>query len=84
MTSLPHSPARGVRMPRTERRAQLLGAAREVFVANGFHAAAMDEIAERVALSPGTVRNYLSSAVQKLGASNRHEAVRTARRHGWI
>lgn len=43
-----------------------------------------EEIATRAALSPGTVRNYLSSAVGKLGATNRHEAVQIARRHGWI
>ena len=42
------------------------------------------DIARRVNLSPGTVRNYLSSATAKLGAANRHEAVRAARDHGWI
>ncbi|MER7583797.1 response regulator transcription factor [Kitasatospora sp. NPDC097691] len=42
------------------------------------------EIAERAALSQGTVRNYLSSAATKLGAENRHAAVRIAREHGWI
>ncbi|MFJ8431851.1 response regulator [Kitasatospora sp. NPDC094019] len=41
-------------------------------------------IAERASLSQGTVRNYLSSAVAKLGAENRHSAVRIAREHGWI
>lgn len=45
---------------------------------------AVDEIARRAHLSPGTVRNYLSSAVTKLGAANRHEAVHTARTQGWI
>jgi two-component system response regulator DesR len=44
----------------------------------------VDEIARRAALSPGTVRNYLSSAVGKLGAENRHQAARIARGHGWI
>ncbi|MBA3412012.1 MAG: response regulator transcription factor [Geodermatophilaceae bacterium] len=43
-----------------------------------------DEIASRTAPSPGTVRNYLSSAVGKVGATNRHEAVQIAQRHGWI
>lgn len=46
--------------------------------------ASVEEIAERISLSPGTVRNHLSSAGQKLGTSNRYEAVQTARRHGWI
>ncbi|PZS32875.1 MAG: DNA-binding response regulator [Pseudonocardiales bacterium] len=44
----------------------------------------VEEIAVRASLSQGTVRNYLSSAAAKLGAANRHEAVRIARRHGWI
>jgi two-component system response regulator DesR len=43
---------------------------------------AVEEIAHRA--SPGTVRNYLSSAASKLGAANRHEAVHLARTHGWI
>jgi two-component system response regulator DesR len=46
--------------------------------------AAVDEIARRAALTPGTVRNYLSSAAAKLGAANRHEAVQLARSRGWI
>lgn len=52
MTRLPDPPvARGIRMPRSERRAQLLDAAREAFVEKGFHAAAMDDIAERAGVS---------------------------------
>lgn len=46
--------------------------------------ASVDEIADRAALSPGTVRNYLSHAMTKLDAANRHEACATARRLGWI
>jgi two-component system response regulator DesR len=42
------------------------------------------EIADRAALTQGTVRNYLSSAVSKLGAENRHTAVRLARERGWV
>lgn len=42
------------------------------------------EIAERVGLSAGTVRNHMSSAVSKLGTENRHAAARMAREHGWI
>jgi AcrR family transcriptional regulator len=59
---------RGTRLPRSARRAQLLGAAREVFVAQGFHAAAMDDIAERAGVSkpvlyqhfPGKLDLYLA------------------------
>jgi two-component system response regulator DesR len=46
--------------------------------------APVEEIARRAALSPGTVRNYLSAVVGKTGAANRHEAVRIARSRGWI
>jgi two-component system response regulator DesR len=46
--------------------------------------APVEEIAARAHLSPGTVRNYLSSAAAKLGARNRHGAVEIARRHGWV
>ncbi|WIY82936.1 response regulator transcription factor [Propionimicrobium sp. PCR01-08-3] len=46
--------------------------------------APIEDIATRVSLSPGTVRNYLSSAMTKLGASNRHEAAEIARSRGWI
>lgn len=42
------------------------------------------EIAERLFLSRGTVRNYLSSAVRKTGARNRLEAARSARKCGWM
>lgn len=48
------------------------------------HGAPVEEIARRAALSPGTVRNYLSSAVGKTGAANRHEAALIARTRGWI
>ncbi|AXJ96503.1 MULTISPECIES: response regulator transcription factor [unclassified Sphingomonas] len=41
-------------------------------------------IADRLGLSPGTVRNYLSDAAGKLGAANRIEAGRTARQNGWL
>ncbi len=42
------------------------------------------DIAARLGLSHGTIRNYLSEAVGKLGASNRIEAVRIARQRGWL
>jgi len=41
-------------------------------------------IAEEVHLSEGTVRNYLSEAIGKLGAANRIEAARIARDKGWL
>jgi len=43
--------ARSARLPRPARRSQLLSAAREVFVAQGYHASAMDDIAERAGVS---------------------------------
>ncbi|ARF57251.1 response regulator transcription factor [Streptomyces gilvosporeus] len=42
------------------------------------------EIAAALHLSQGTVRNYLSLAIQKTGVRNRAEAVRTARDKGWL
>jgi len=56
------------RMPREQRRAQVLGAAREVFVEVGYHAAGMDEIADRAGVSkpvlyqhfPGKLDLYLA------------------------
>jgi two-component system, NarL family, response regulator DesR len=46
--------------------------------------ASIATIAESLFLSQGTVRNYLSSAIQKTGARNRIEAVRVAERQGWL
>lgn len=46
--------------------------------------ATVEDIARQAALSPGTVRNYLSAAATKLGAANRHEAAQRARTLGWI
>ncbi len=42
------------------------------------------EIAAALHLSEGTVRNYLSEAIGKLGAANRIDAARIARRKGWL
>jgi two-component system response regulator DesR len=42
------------------------------------------EIAEQLHLSQGTVRNYLSEAIGKLGVGNRIEAYRLARQKGWL
>src|ERR671921_2513623 len=59
---------RPVRLPRSARRKQLLAAAQQIFVAQGYHAAAMDEIAERAGVSkpvlyqhfPGKLELYLA------------------------
>lgn len=42
------------------------------------------DIARSLGLSEGTVRNYLSEAIGKLGAANRVEAARIARENGWL
>ncbi len=42
------------------------------------------DIARQLHLSEGTVRNYLSSAIQKIGARNRLEAATTATENGWL
>jgi two-component system response regulator DesR len=42
------------------------------------------EIAAELRLSEGTVRNYLSEAIAKLGAANRVDAARIARQRGWL
>lgn len=46
--------------------------------------ASLAEIAARLVLSEGTVRNHLSTAMQKLGAQNRMEAARLAEQKGWL
>ena len=46
--------------------------------------ASVAEIAGKLFLSEGTVRNYLSSAIAKTGTRNRAEAVRTADERGWL
>jgi two-component system response regulator DesR len=45
---------------------------------------AISAIAARLHLSPGTVRNHLSAAIQKLGARNRAEAAEIAQQKGWL
>ncbi len=46
--------------------------------------ASAGDIAEQLHLSQGTVRNYLSEAIGKLGVTNRIEAYRLARQKGWL
>jgi AcrR family transcriptional regulator len=68
MSETVQQPGKGTRLPRTARRAQLLAAAQDVFAANGYHAAAMDEIAERAGVSkpvlyqhfPGKLELYMA------------------------
>lgn len=62
--------------PLSERERQVLRLAGE--------GAGSAEIAERLHLSQGTVRNYLSEAIGKLGVANRIEAYRLARGKGWL
>jgi two-component system response regulator DesR len=56
---------------------------REVLKA-GQAGASIADIARSLFLSEGTVRNYLSSAIQKLEVSNRTEAARVAEEQGWL
>jgi two-component system response regulator DesR len=62
--------------PLTPREHEVLAASRE-------HAT-VAELASALYLSPGTVRNHLSSVMQKLDARNRGEAVRVAEERGWL
>ncbi|MGH3818112.1 MAG: TetR/AcrR family transcriptional regulator, partial [Pseudonocardiaceae bacterium] len=55
---------RGVRMPRDERRAQLLAAATDVFVNNGYHATVMDDIAERAGVSKPVLYQHFPSKLE--------------------
>jgi two-component system response regulator DesR len=55
----------------------------EVLAASRDHAT-VAELAAALYLSPGTVRNHLSSVMQKLDARNRGEAVRVAEERGWL
>lgn len=80
---LPEVPNRS-RLPRSARRTQLLAAARTVFVARGYHAAGMDEIAERAGVSkPVLYQHFPSKLDLYLALLDQHsaellDAVRTA------
>ena len=56
--------ARTGRLPRSARRRQLLAAAQEVFVAQGYHAAAMDDIAERAGVSKPVLYQHFPSKLE--------------------
>jgi two-component system response regulator DesR len=62
--------------PLTSREREVLAAALD--------GASIADIAARLSLSEGTVRNHLSMAIQKLGAHNRMEAARLAEQRGWL
>ncbi|KTR37842.1 response regulator transcription factor [Rothia kristinae] len=62
--------------PLTEREAEVCRAAED--------GARLREVAARVHLSPGTVRNHLSAVIGKTGTDTRYEAVRQARDKGWL
>ncbi|MFD8534248.1 DNA-binding response regulator [Streptosporangium canum] len=62
--------------PLSERELEVLRASRT--------GASINEIAAQVHLAPGTVRNYLSAAMAKLGAGSRHAAAHRAWEEGWI
>jgi AcrR family transcriptional regulator len=75
VTASPQARSASTRLPRPARRRQLLGAARDVFVAQGYHSAAMDEIAERAGVSkpvlyqhfPGKLDLYLALLDESVG-----------------
>src|SRR5512144_121529 len=90
---------RSARLPRSARRLQLLGAAQEIFVAQGYHAAAMDDIAERAGVSkpvlyqhfPGKLELYLAlldkhcdAIVEQVRAAMRETAVNKERVRGSV
>lgn len=62
--------------PLTEREADVLRETREGY--------SVKEISRRLYLAAGTVRNYLSTAMQKTGTTTRHDAARVARDRGWL
>ena len=62
--------------PLSSREAEVLAASSD--------GASVAEVAQRLFLSEGTVRNHLSAAIQKLNARNRMEAARVAQEKGWL
>ena len=84
VTTTPQTRQAGNRLPKPARRRQLLAAAQEVFVAQGYHSAAMDEIAERAGVSkpvlyqhfPGKLELYLALLDESVAALT--ATVRTA------
>jgi two-component system response regulator DesR len=67
----------------TEGDSPLSGRETEVLAASA-DGASVAQVAKRLFLSEGTVRNHLSAAIQKLHAGNRAEAARIAEEKGWL
>jgi len=95
LTATSDTRPRSNRLPRHERRRQLLDAALEVFVSQGYHAAAMDEIAERAGVSkpvlyqhfPGKLDLYLAlldQSVDELVATVRQALRSTTENRYWL
>lgn len=68
--------ALAVEKPASTRELEVLGLAAE--------GESVAEIADRLRLAPGTVRNYLSAIIAKTGARNRIDAIRIIRKDGWL
>ena len=64
MSNWPRRSSRGNRLPRDERRGQLLIVASDVFVDHGYHAAGMDEIADRAGVSKPVLYQHFSSKLE--------------------
>ena len=67
----------------SEGESPLTGREREVLSASA-NGATIEDVAAKLYLSEGTVRNYLSTAIKKLGARNRVETAHLADRKGWL
>ena len=67
----------------SERGSPLTDRERDVLRASA-DGATIGDVANTLSLSEGTVRNYLSTAIQKLGVRNRVEAARLAEQKGWL
>jgi two-component system response regulator DesR len=61
-----------------------LTARERMVLSASLNGAGISEVAISLALSEGTVRNYLSEAIQKMGVRNRIEAARLAQERGWL
>ena len=80
---------RQLTLPQKGRMTQVIAEHEVVLAANEAHdpaaaGIATDQIGVRLSLSPATVRNYLSSAISKVGGQNRIDAIRIARDNGWL